>query len=303
MTIPVDKRYEFVLLFDVENGNPNGDPDAGNMPRLDAETNLGLVTDVCLKRKVRNYVSLVKTDEASKKPLPGHDIYVQEGAVLNNQHKLAYEKLGLVVPATVQDKKAKDDAEGKARAKAKELRGFMCQNFYDIRTFGAVMMTEVNCGQVRGPVQMGFARSIDPIVPQEVSITRMAVTNERDVDKERTMGRKHIVPYGLYRAEGYVSAPLAEQTGFSQDDLELFWQSLENMFEHDRSASRGKMATRKLIVFQHSTKLGNVHAHQLFDNVLVRRLDSTRPARAFSDYVVELKRDAIPATVTLTERM
>jgi CRISPR-associated protein Csd2 len=298
----VDRRYEFVLLFDVENGNPNGDPDAGNMPRLDAETNLGLVTDVCLKRKIRNYVDLVKKDESGNY-LPGYDIYVQEGAVLNTQHKRAYDSLGLVVPATIKDKKEKKDAEDKARAKAAELRDFMCANFYDIRTFGAVMTTEVNCGQVRGPVQLGFARSIDPIVPQEISITRMAVTNERDIEKERTMGRKHIVPYALYRAEGYVSASLADQTGFSQDDLELLWQALENMFEHDRSAARGKMASRKLIVFEHSTKLGNTHAHQLFSSVTIKRIVSNRPARAFSDYVVEIDQDTIPSTVRVTERL
>lgn len=292
MTSPIDRRYEFLLLFDVENGNPNGDPDAGNMPRLDAETNLGLVTDVCLKRKVRNYVSMVKTDEVSRKPLPGHDIYVREGVVLNDQHMLAYKSLKV----DHKDSKASKD-------RAKDLKDFMCQEFYDVRSFGAVMTTEINCGQVRGPVQIGFARSIDPIVPQEFSITRMAVTNERDVDKERTMGRKHIVPYGLYRAEGYVSAPLAEQTGFSKDDLELLWQALENMFEHDRSAARGKMATRRLIIFEHTTRLGNVHAHQLFDSVQVHRLDPTRPARAFSDYMVEIKRELIPATVTVTERV
>ncbi len=305
MKNPIDKRYEFVLLFDVENGNPNGDPDAGNMPRLDAETNLGLVTDVCLKRKVRNYVSLVKMD-TSGKCQPGYDIYVQEGAVLNNQHRRAYQALGLAVPAEVDDKKAKDtreEAEKKAREKARDLTGFMCANFYDIRAFGAVMTTEVNCGQVRGPVQMGFARSFDPIVPQEISITRMAVTNERDIEKERTMGRKHIVPYGLYRAEGYVSAPLAEQTGFSQDDLALLWEALENMFEHDRSASRGKMATRKLIVFEHSSKLGNAHADQLFGSVTAGRVDGSRPARAFSDYVVRIDREAIPTAVKLIERM
>lgn len=286
MKSPIDKRYEFVLLFDVENGNPNGDPDAGNMPRIDAETNLGLVTDVCLKRKVRNYVDLVKHDEK------GYDIYVREGAVLNTQNKKAYDAHGI------------DPKDGKAaRAGARDLTKFMCDNFYDVRAFGAVMTTEVNCGQVRGPVQMGFARSIDPIVPQEFSITRMAVTNERDAEKERTMGRKHVVPYALYRAEGYVSAALAMQTGFSGEDLDLLWQALENVFEHDRSASRGKMATRKLIVFEHSTALGNVHAHTLFDCVKVRRVDASRPARAFSDYVVDIDRQAIPSTVRLVERM
>lgn len=302
MTSPVDRRHEFVLLFDVENGNPNGDPDAGNMPRLDAETNLGLVTDVCIKRKVRNYVTLVKKDQDGK-PFQGYDVYVQEGAVLNDLHKLAYVDLGLAIPATISNKDAKKDAESKARAKAKELTKFMCGHFFDIRAFGAVMTTEVNCGQVRGPVQLGFARSVDPIVPAEVSITRMAVANERDAEKERTMGRKHIVPYGLYRAEGYVSAPLAEQTGFSQDDLEFLWEALENMFEHDRSAARGKMATRKLVVFEHSTKLGNAHADSLFASVRVRRIDESQPARAFSDYTVTVDREVIPSTVKVIERV
>jgi CRISPR-associated protein Csd2 len=224
--------------------------------------------------------------------MPGYDIYVREGVVLNEQHKLAYEALKI------------DPKDSKAsRENSKALAKFMCQTFYDIRAFGAVMTTRVNCGQVRGPVQMGFARSIDPIVPQEVSITRMAVTNERDVEKERTMGRKHIVPYALYRAEGFVSAPLAEQTGFSQDDLELLWQAFESMFEHDRSATRGKMATRKLVIFEHSTKLGNAHAHQLFESVKVSRRDASRPARSFSDYDVSINRENIPATVAVIERV
>jgi len=286
MMTPIDKRYEFVLMFDVENGNPNGDPDAGNMPRIDAETNFGIVTDVCLKRKVRNYVELVKGGEK------GYDIYVREGVVLNTQNKRAYDALGI-------DPKNEKDA----RARARELTKFMCENFYDVRTFGAVMTTEINCGQVRGPVQFNFARSVDPIVPQEISITRLAVTNERDVEKERTMGRKHIVPYALYRVEGYISAHLAAQTGFSKEDLELLWQALENMFEHDRSAARGKMASRKLIVFEHSTALGNAHAHELFDCVKVRRVDPSRPARAFADYVVDIARHAVPSTVTLIERV
>lgn len=302
MNNSVDKRYEFVLLFDVENGNPNGDPDAGNMPRIDPETNLGLVTDVCLKRKVRNYVSLVKRDENGL-PSPGYDIYVREGAVLNNAHKLAYEHYGLTIPATVKEKAQKDEAEKKAREKAGELTKFMCDTFYDIRAFGAVMTTEVNCGQVRGPVQFNFARSIDAIVPQEISITRMAVTNERDIEKERTMGRKHVVPYALYRVEGYVSAPLAKRTGFSYADLELLWEALENMFEHDRSAARGKMASRKLIVFEHSTALGNAHAHDLFESVRVKRQDPTKPARSYADYMVEIDREAVHQTVTVIERI
>mgnify|MGYP002390404551 FL=1 len=282
----IDKRYEFVLFFDVENGNPNGDPDAGNMPRLDAETNCGIVTDVCLKRKVRNYVELVKEGQQ------GYDIYVREAKVLNEQNKLAYDYLGI----DPKDKKA-------ARENADKLKEFMCKNFYDIRTFGAVMTTEVNCGQVRGPVQFNFARSIDPIVPQEISITRMAVANVRDIDKERTMGRKHIVPYGLYRAEGYISAPLAQQTGFSEDDLELLFEALENMFEHDRSAARGKMATRKLFIFEHSTAIGNAHAHELFDSITVRRANPDKPARSINDYIIEVDQDAIPENVTLIERL
>lgn len=286
MSNPIEKRHEFVLLFDVENGNPNGDPDAGNMPRIDAETNLGLVTDVCLKRKVRNYIELVKRGQN------GYDIHVREGVVLNAQNKRAYDSLGI------------DPTNGKeAKARANELTQFMCRNFYDVRTFGAVMTTEVNCGQVRGPVQFNFARSVDPIVPQEVSITRMAVTNERDAEKERTMGRKHIVPYALYRAEGYVSAHLAAQTGFSGEDLELLWQALENMFEHDRSAARGKMSPRKLIIFEHATALGNAHAHELFGCVKVRRVDEGKPARSFFDYVVEISRGEIPSGVQLIERM
>lgn len=286
MNSVIDKRYEFVLLFDVENGNPNGDPDAGNMPRIDPETNLGLVTDVCLKRKIRNYVALVKDEQ------PGYDVYVQEGRVLNSQHKRAYDSLGV------------DPKDSKAvKANASDLTQFMCKNFFDIRAFGAVMTTEVNCGQVRGPVQFNFARSIDAIVPQEVSITRLAVTNERDIDKERTIGRKHIVPYGLYRAEGYISAPLAKQTGFSEADLELLWQAMENMFEHDRSAARGKMATRKLIVFEHATALGNAHAHALFELIKVKRQDNSRPPRSFRDYTVEIDRQSVPETVAVIERV
>jgi CRISPR-associated protein Csd2 len=232
----IKNRYEFVLLFDVENGNPNGDPDMGNMPRVDPQTGNGIVTDVCLKRKVRDYVDLLKSGNA------GYDIYVKSGAVLNNQHKKAYDYLGI----NPDSKKPKEE----------ELTKFMCQNFYDIRTFGAVMTTEVNCGQVRGPVQFSFARSIDPIFQQEVTVTRCAVTNEKDAEKGQTMGKKQIVPYGLYRAEGYVSAHLAKKTEFKEDDLELLWDSLINMFEHDHSAARGKLSARKLIVFKHNSELG-----------------------------------------------
>ncbi|WP_457809330.1 type I-C CRISPR-associated protein Cas7/Csd2 [Kushneria sp. EE4] len=286
----IANRYEFVLLFDVINGNPNGDPDAGNLPRLDPETNQGLVTDVCLKRKIRNYVALEKEDEA------GHAIYMQEKSVLNNQHKKAYDAIGLKHEA----KKLPKD-----QAKARELTGWMCDNFFDVRTFGAVMTTEVNSGQVRGPVQLAFASSIDPVVPMEVSITRMAVTNEKDLEKERTMGRKHIIPYGLYRVHGYVSAKLAERTGFSKDDLELLWRSLINMFEHDRSAARGEMSARKLIVFKHDHAMGNAPAHRLFDSVTVSRVEgeADTPARRFQDYAVDIDREAIPAGVSVEERL
>lgn len=279
----LQNRYEFVLFFDVTNGNPNGDPDAGNMPRIDPETGLGLVSDVCLKRKIRNYVELTREGQ------PGYRIYVREKAVLNELHKEAYE--------------ANDLKPSKNLPKEKEhdVTGFMTKNFYDIRTFGAVMTTEVNCGQVRGPVQLCFARSIDPILPQEITITRMAVTNLRDLDKERTMGRKSIVPYGLYRVEGFVAAPLAEKTSFNEDDLELLWEALINMFEHDRSAARGMMASRKLFVFKHNSKFGNAPAHKLFDAISARRLDSTTPPRAFSDYEITLDKSQIPDAVEVLE--
>lgn len=273
----LQNRYDFVLFFDVENGNPNGDPDAGNMPRLDPETGFGLVTDVCLKRKIRNYVELTKGEQA------GFHIYVQEKAVLNNRNKLAYTALG--IEPNTKDKKLPKDEE-----KAKALTAWMCENFFDIRTFGAVMTTEVNTGQVRGPVQICFARSVEPVMPMEVSITRMAVTNEKDFEKERTMGRKFIVPYGLYRVEGFVSAPLAEKTGFTEQDAQLLWEALCNMFENDHSAARGKMSTRKLIVFKHDSRMGNAPAHSLFDRVHCARVDSgsAAPARAFADYAIHV---------------
>lgn len=284
MTKVIDKRYEFVLFFDVENGNPNGDPDAGNMPRIDPETSLGLVTDVALKRKIRNYVELAKADAE------GFEIYVKEGAVLNAQHRRAYD--------------AKDLKPEPKKLTDADVTRWMCDHFYDIRTFGAVMTTEVNCGQVRGPVQLNFARSIDPIVQQEVTITRVAVTNEKDAEKkEHEMGRKHIVPYALYRVEGYVSAPLAERTGFSETDLELLWLSLTNMWDHDRSAARGKMAARKLFIFEHESRLGNAPAHILFDAIKVARRDAATPARAFTDYNVSADRVALPAGVKLIERL
>jgi CRISPR-associated protein Csd2 len=281
----IKNRYEFVILFDVENGNPNGDPDAGNMPRIDAETNHGIVTDVCLKRKIRNYVEIVKDDAA------GFKIYVKQGAILNKQHETAYVALGV---------DPKDDKA--ARANRDPLRDFMCKNFFDIRTFGAVMTTKINCGQVRGPVQINFARSIDPIISQELTITRMAVTTEADAEKKTNeMGRKHIVPYALYKAEGYISANLAKSTGFSEDDLELFWEAIINMFEHDHSAARGKMAVRKLIVFKHASELGNAPSHKLFNLIEIQRKDQTKPARSYRDYDVHIAAANVPEGVTVTE--
>ncbi|MGE4290684.1 MAG: type I-C CRISPR-associated protein Cas7/Csd2 [Desulfovibrio sp.] len=283
----ISNRYDFVFFFDVENGNPNGDPDAGNLPRLDPETNLGLVSDVCLKRKVRNYVDVVKSGAE------GFHIYVREKSVLNRQNERAYKALGLKSEAKKLPKKEEE---------AVQLTRWMCDNFFDVRTFGAVMTTEVNCGQVRGPVQFTFAKSVDPIVPLEVSITRMAVTNEKDLEKERTMGRKHIVPYALYRAEGFVSPHLAmgeRGTGFSGDDLALFWKALENMFELDHSAARGKMSARELYVFKHESALGNAPAQRLFDLVSVQREDQARPPRAFGDYAIRVDDSALPEGVSL----
>ncbi|MCB1920413.1 MAG: type I-C CRISPR-associated protein Cas7/Csd2 [Candidatus Competibacteraceae bacterium] len=284
-------RYEFVYLFDVVNGNPNGDPDAGNLPRLDPETNQGLVTDVCLKRKIRNYVSL------EKEATPGYAIYIQEKSVLNEQHREAYKALS--IEPEPKSKPPKD------KAKANELTRWMCANFFDVRAFGAVMTTEVNCGQVRGPIQIAFASSIDPVIPLEISITRMAVTNERDLEKERTMGRKHIIPYGLYRVHGFISAKLAERTGFSEDDLDLLWRSLINMFEHDRSAARGEMSARKLIVFRHDHPMGNAPAHTLFERVQVQRVagEQDTPARSFRDYQVSVDRENLPEGITIEERL
>lgn len=289
---PIQNRYEFVYLFEVTNGNPNGDPDAGNLPRLDPETNQGLVTDVCLKRKVRNYVQLEKGFQ------PPHDIYMQEHAVLNNKHQKAYDALE-IEPDTKRKALPKDHAQ------AMELTQWMCRNFYDIRTFGAVMTTEINCGQVRGPVQMAFAESVDPIVPLEMSITRTSVTNEKDAErKDREMGRKHVVPYGLYRGHGFISAKLAEQTGFDDDDLDLFWRALTQMFEHDHSAARGEMNARKLIAFKHDSALGSAPAHKLFDAVTVERAgDPQAPARGFKDYTVQIDRERVPHGVEIIEHL
>ncbi len=285
----ITNRYEFVLLFDVENGNPNGDPDAGNTPRIDPETGNGIVTDVCLKRKLRNYVALAKEGEKR------FNIYVQEKAVLNLQNQLAYDELELKPEKKKLPKNIED---------AHKVTAWMCNNFFDVRAFGAVMTTEVNCGQVRGPIQLAFAKSVEPVFNQEISITRMAVTNEKDLEKERTMGRKYIVPYGLYVAHGFVSAPLAEKTGFSEEDLELLWAALINMFEHDRSAARGLMSSRKLFVFKHDNKMGNAPAHTLFDKIVIERTEESkeRPARSFADYMVSVKGD-IPEGVELMEKL
>jgi len=280
---PIENRYDFVFLFDVVNGNPNGDPDAGNLPRLDPETSLGLVTDVCLKRKVRNYVELTKENVAP------YEIYVREKAILNQQHQRAHEAVG------EQDKKAD---------KTKLAKDWMCKNFFDVRTFGAVMSLGVNCGQVRGPAQLTFARSLDQIVPLDISITRMAVATEKEAESQggdnRTMGRKSIVPYGLYRCHGFISAPLAGQTGFSDADLSLLWEALVNMFDHDRSAARGEMASRALVVFKHASKIGNAPAHELFERVTVTRVgEQDAPPRSFADYAVAVDDAALPEGVEI----
>ena len=280
----IQNRYEFVYLFDVTNGNPNGDPDAGNLPRLDPESSKGLVTDVCLKRKVRNFIELTEGNTQ------GFDIYVKEKAVLNNQNMKAY-KAKEIEPTP---KKLPKEEE-----KARAITDWMCANFYDVRTFGAVMTTQINCGQVRGPVQLAFAKSEDPIVPLEISITRMAVTTEKEAEEQqgdnRTMGRKHIVPYGLYRVHGFISAKLAEKTGFSDEDLEKFWKALQMMFEHDHSASRGEMNARKLIVFKHNDALGNMPSHKLFERVTIDRIEGEAgtPAHHFENYDVKINKDGL----------
>ncbi len=283
-------RYDFMFFFDVTDGNPNGDPDAGNLPRVDPETGQGLVTDVCLKRKIRNYVGLTHKEQ------PPYEIYVKEKAVLNNQHERAYKALDLKPVSKKLPKKEED---------IKKLTLWMCQNFYDIRAFGAVMTTDVNCGQVRGPIQFGMARSVDPIVSQEHALTRCAVTNIKDLEKERTMGRKFTVPYGLYCVRGYINPHLAEQTSFSDADLKLLWKSLEQMFEFDRSAARGEMAARKLIIFKHESDLGNAPAHKLFERVTVKLDNGSngqyKPPRAFNDYKIEIAQDDLPAGVTVEE--
>ena len=294
MSDVIKNRYDFVVLFDVENGNPNGDPDAGNMPRVDMESGYGIVTDVCLKRKIRNYVEMSKDEE------PGYQIYIKDNIPLNRSDAKAFEYLKI------------DEKEIKSLKKTDpqldiKIRDFMCHNFFDIRTFGAVMTTFVkanlNCGQIRGPVQLGFARSIDPILPQEITITRVAITTESDAERKRTeMGRKYVVPYGLYRVEGYVSANLARKvTGFSEDDLELLWQAILNMFENDRSAARGKMAVRKLIIFKHESELGCAPAYKLFDAVKVVRKQGVEVPRSFLDYDIIMPAD-LPEGILLTSR-
>ena len=301
----LNQRFDFVLIFDVQDGNPNGDPDAGNMPRLDAETGHGLVTDVALKRKVRNFVGLVK-DQEERAPTEGEkrfEIYVREKAILNQQHERAYSALNLATAPEEQaqaalelgadEGKRKKAGKDKRKGSADEVgqaRQWMCQNFFDVRSFGAVMSTGVNCGQVRGPVQLTFARSVEPIVALEHSTTRMAVATEAEAEKQqgdnRTMGRKHTVPYGVYVAHGFVSSFLAKQTGFGQDDLELLWQALGQMFEHDRSAARGEMSTRGLYVFQHDSELGNSPAHALFERLQVQPKEAGAVARSFDAYAV-----------------
>ena len=296
---PIKNRYEFVVLFDVENGNPNGDPDAGNMPRIDPESGLGLVTDVCLKRKIRNYVEMVKEDSK------GYGIYIKEDVPLNRSDRKAYESIGI---EETDDKKIKEAVKKLKKTDPDvdiKLRDYMCDNFYDIRTFGAVMTTFVkaalNCGQVRGPVQIGFARSIDPIISQEVTITRVAITTEKDAENKSTeMGRKNIVPYGLYRVEGYISANLARKvTGFSEEDLDLLWEAIINMFENDHSAARGKMAVRELIVFKHSKELGDCPAYKLFDAVEVRKKEEIEYPRKYQDYTVQIHEEMIPDSVEM----
>ncbi len=315
-------RYDFVLVFDVRDGNPNGDPDAGNLPRLDAESGHGLVTDVSLKRKVRNFVSLVK-DQTQGEPQDGvnrFEIYVREKGILNNQHQRAYSALKLdapdetditeaEAPSAADAKKAKPGKE-KRKGSADDVekaRQWMCQNFFDVRTFGAVMSTNINAGQVRGPVQLTFARSVEPVIALEHSITRMAVATQAEAEKQqgdnRTMGRKHTVPYGVYVAHGFISSFLAKQTGFDENDLALLWQSLESMFEHDRSAARGEMSTRGLYVFKHESELGNAHAHSLFERIQVKRKAGLDVVRSFDGYEVAIDESAMPAGVTLERRV
>lgn len=295
----ISERYDFVLLFDVQDGNPNGDPDAGNLPRVDPETGHGLVTDVCLKRKIRNYVAIAKPGTA------GFDIFIKEKAILNLSMEAEYKSIGIDLEAAPQEKSDGAKRRDKGKAQGSEVdagRAAMCARFFDVRTFGAVMSTGPNAGQVRGPVQLTFSRSIDPIVTLEHSITRMAVATEKEAEDQggdnRTMGRKNTVPYGLYRAHGFISPAFAGQTGFSAEDLALIWQALQNMFEHDRSAARGLMTTRALVVFKHESALGNARAADLFERVTARRKSEEAP-RAFSDYEVSVREDALPSGIEI----
>lgn len=302
MSEVIKNRYEFVILFDCENGNPNGDPDAGNMPRVDPETGLGIVTDVCLKRKIRNYVEMVREGDDA------YRIFIKENVPLNRSENEAFQTLGISNAAESKPddlkKKIKEQKSKGVDVDAK-IRDYLCGTYFDIRTFGAVLTTCVkgalNCGQVRGPVQLSFARSVDPVMPQELTITRTAITTEADAERKNTeMGRKYIIPYGLYRAEGYVSANLARKTtGFSDDDLELLWQAILNMFECDHSAARGKMAVRELIIFKHASEFGNAPAYQLFDAVHVEKKNGAAPARSYGDYMVSVDETAIPNGVTV----
>jgi CRISPR-associated protein Csd2 len=312
----LENRYDIVFLFDVMNGNPNGDPDAGNLPRLDPETGIGLVSDVSLKRKIRNYAELARAGET------GYGIYVREGSILNETHREAYKAVRPGSDKVAKGAKLNPQNDTEAAA----LTKFMCDNFFDVRSFGAVMSTGINCGQVRGPVQITFARSVEPLTPIEISITRMAATSEKeksdrnkqtegdDRTENRTMGRKHIVPYGLYRAHIFVNAKLAGRTGFTQTDLDLLFEALTSMFEHDRSAARGEMASRKIVAFKHATTLGNAAAHDLFDRVTVQRkfdddlyelgsnrMDNLPPARRFADYAVNIDREGLPEGIDVLE--
>jgi CRISPR-associated protein Csd2 len=286
----INHRYEFIYFFDVTDGNPNGDPDADNLPRVDAETGQGLVTDVCIKRKIRNYINIIKDNS------PPYEIYVKEKAVLNDQHDRAYVANGFELK---EDKKSKKNGE-----KSEIAKKWMCKNFFDVRAFGAVMSTGDNkCGQVRGPIQMTFSRSIDPVISAEHTITRMAVATKAEAEKQdndnRTMGRKHTIPYGLYRCHGFISAHLADQVGFNEDDLNLFWEALKNMFDHDHSAARGLMSARGLYVFKHDSSLGNTPAHKLFDCIQIRKKEGVNVPRGFTDYEININHNQIPQNVTL----
>lgn len=297
---PIKNRYDFTLLFDVTNGNPNGDPDAGNAPRIDPETGYGLVSDVCLKRKVRDFVTLAKSSANEGAPEPGYDIYVKHHGVLEQLHRQAYEAQGLSLEEKSKERKLSN---------VEKARAWMCQTFYDIRAFGAVLTLDINCGQVRGPVQFSFSRSIDPIVSLEESIVRKAVATQKEADSQienhgqvtGTMGHKEIIPYALYLCHGFISPYLAADTGFSDADLQLLWQALGMMFEQDHSASRGEMATRKLVVFKHESPLGNAPSHALFDRLQITHKDPSKPARSYGDYEVTLDKNDLPSGITIEQ--